>query len=172
MKSLRPIEAWSDHDLSTLEGLGFERLGRVEDGVHEIAVLVHREPETLALLYEGTPHIELHSVLGRGFAAVTTDAPLRVDEFGEHQGRRERPGAITEHRFVPAAELLDLHRGLVEELRSARGEPRPAGREALERRIRDLKGKRPLSDYRGLLLIASIFVGTIALAIAALAYFD
>ena len=163
---------WTDHDVEALRKLGFDLVGRVDDGAQSVAVLARHDPETWALLYEGTPYVEYHSVFGRGFAVVTTDTPLRVDEFGEHEGQRERKTHLANHRFLPPDELLEAHRTVVEETAATWGPPRPVGpMEGAVARLRALEGKRSIDDYRSLLLIASVFVGTIALAVAALAYF-
>jgi len=167
------IGSWTDHDLDAFRELGFEPVAQIDDQAQSIAVLSFHDPETFAFLYAGTPYVELHTVFARGFAVVTSDTPLRVDEFGEHEGRKERPGWIANHRFLPLPELLAAHRALVTEVSGQRGPPRDARdvRGAL-RRLHDLEGKRSLADYRGLFLLAAVFVGTIALAVGALFYFD
>lgn len=170
-RELEP-SAWTDHDVEALRKLGFELVGRVDDGVQTVAVLARHEPETWALLYEGTPYVEYHSVFSRGFAVVTSDTPLRVDEFGEHEGRRERKTHLANHRFLPPGELFEAHRAVVAQVTAQRGAPRAVGTvDAALARLRALEGKRSLEDYKSLVLIASVFVATIALALAALAYF-
>lgn len=170
----QPIEPsrWSDHDLSRFEALGFRPVARIDDGVQTVAAFQHPEHRTWAFLYEGTPYVEYHSVLGSGFAVVSTDTPLRVDEFGEHAGRKDRKRQVSNHAFLPAEALLESHLRLVEELASSRGAPQPVGgpREAIQR-LKQLEGSRSLADYRGLLLLAAVFLGTIALAVAGLEYF-
>lgn len=165
-------DGWTDHDLTAFRALGFEPLGRVEAGAHTVAVLSRAEPSTLALLYEGTPYIELHSVFGRGFALVTTDTPLRVDEFGEHEGERARKTHLAQHRFLPLDGLMRAHQARVDEVSAQRGPARPLDAlDAAVARLRALEGRRSFDDYKGLALLAAVFVGTIVLAVGALAYF-
>jgi hypothetical protein len=152
--------------------LGFEVQGRLDDGVNSVAVLTHTTPPTYAFLYAGTPFVELHSLFARGFSAITSDTPSRVDEFGEHEGRHDRRKSTSQHRFLDAASLLEAHRTLVRELTENRGPPHPTrGLQGAEQRLLSLAGRRSWRDVRALVTLALVFVGSLALAWAALAYF-
>jgi len=168
----RALDAWTDHDLEGLKSLGFEPQGRLEDGVHTIAVLTGAEPPTYVLLYEGTPYVEFQSFFKRGYAAVTTDTPLRVDEFGEHEGRRERHKTTSQHRFLEPQALFEAHRQLVGELSPRRGALRDTeGLDGAEKRLRDMEGRMSWRDLQAIITLILVFVATIALAAGALAYF-
>lgn len=172
LQSKTDVGEWTDHDLDMLVALGFQVEGRLDDGVNSIAVLTSPEPPTYALLYEGTPYIELHTLFGRRYSAVTTDTPLRVDEFGEHEGRKERPRETVQHRFLESRALLDAHRRLVGELTEVRSAPRPTeGLQGAKQHLVALRGRRSWRDYQSLVALALVFISSIALAAGALAYF-
>ncbi|MEM6860859.1 MAG: hypothetical protein AAF627_08920 [Myxococcota bacterium] len=166
------IGDWPDHELAQLEALGFVPMGRLDDGVNNVAVLTHPAPPTYALLYAGTPYVEFHSLHPRGYGSVTTDAPSRVDEFGEHEGRRDRPEGTTLHRLLEPAALFGVHKALVEELSPSRGSAQPTkGLEGARRRLEALVGRSSWRDIQSLATLALVFVSTIALAAAALSFF-
>lgn len=166
------VGAWSGRDLGSLEALGFEAQGRLEDGVNAIAVLTLAEPGTYACLYDGTPYVEFHTQLERGYWVVTTDTPSRVDEFGEHEGRREQPHRTTQHRFLEPDGLLQAHRQLVDEVATTRGAPRPAlGLEGAQRMLLALHERRSWRDFWSIMKLILIFAASVALALGALTYF-